>query len=163
MTESGKLWKTIERELLSAQDIETIVLKSHLLVESQINAALEFLIGLGIEKARLSFVQKLEILICIWPDLKRTRSSTEARSLYSEWKELNGIRNKIAHQLSTGGLRKLLIDWVTGSLGYRLKTINRTAVLKRNFVKAVVFQLGSFSGYSYVRKDLAKSLTPPKA
>ena len=56
------LWKTIERELLSAQDIETIVLKSHLLIEPQLNLALESHFSSDITKARLSFIQKLEVV-----------------------------------------------------------------------------------------------------
>ena len=37
---TNKLWDTIEKELLKVQDIETVVLKSHLLIETQINTAL---------------------------------------------------------------------------------------------------------------------------
>jgi len=146
MTESDKLWKTIERELLRAQDIETVVLKSHLLVETQINVALESHFGPKIEKARLSFSQKLEVLACIWPPLKKKDSSIGPRSLYENWKELNKLRNKIAHQLSPANMRTLLIEWVTRTLGYRLKTINRTVVLKRNIVKTIVLEVALFSG-----------------
>lgn len=146
MTESDKLWKTIERELLRAQDIETVVLKSHLLVETQINVALESRFGPEIEKARLSFSQKLEVLACIWPPLKEKDSSIGPRSLYEDWKELNKLRNKIAHQLSPANMRTLLIEWVTRTLGYRLKTINRTVVLKRNIVKAIALEVAFFSG-----------------
>ena len=146
MTESDKLWKTIKRELLRAQDIETVVLKSHLLVETRINIALESRFGPEIEKAQLSFSQKLEVLACIWPHLKDKDSSIGLRSLYESWKELNKLRNKIAHQLSPANMRKLLIEWVTMTLGYRLKTINRTVVLKRNIIKAIVFDVAIFSG-----------------
>jgi len=146
MTESDKLWRIIERELLRAQDIETVVLKSHLLVETQMNIALESHFGPEIEKARLRFSQKLEVLACIWPPLMETDSSIGARSLYEDWKELNKLRNKIAHQLSPAHMRTLLIEWVSKTLGYRLKTINRTVVLKRNIVKAIVFQVAFFTG-----------------
>jgi len=64
MTDSKKLWKIIKREILSANDIETVILKCHLLVETQINAALNSCFGLNIERARLSFSQKLEVLDC---------------------------------------------------------------------------------------------------
>lgn len=147
MTESRELWKTIERELLRAQDIETVVLKSHLLVETQINVALESRFGPEIEKAQLRFFQKLEVLACIWPFLKEKDSSIGSRSLYEDWKELSKLRNKIAHQLSPPHMRTLLIEWVTRTLGYRLKTINRTVVLKRNIAKAIAFEVGFFSGY----------------
>lgn len=144
---SDRLWKTVERELLRAQDIETVVLKSHLLVETQINVALEFRFGPEIEKARLSFSQKLEVLACIWPPLKEKGSSLGPRSLYEDWKELNKLRNKIAHVLSPANMRALLIEWVTSTLGYRLKTITRTVVLKRNIVKAIIFEVALFSGH----------------
>jgi hypothetical protein len=145
MKNPGTLWKTIQKELLCAQDIETVILKSHLLIETQINAALEARLGSEIDNLRLSFTQKLELLACIWPSLK-DKSILGARSLYEDWKGMNGIRNKIAHQLSPANLRALLIDWVTKALGYKLQTINRTAVMKRNIVKAVVFEVGCFSG-----------------
>ena len=123
------------------------MLKSHLLVETQINVALEFRFGPEIEKARLSFSQKLEVLACIWPPLKEKGSSLGPRSLYEDWKELNKLRNKIAHVLSPANMRALLIEWVTSTLGYRLKTITRTVVLKRNIVKAIIFEVALFSGH----------------
>jgi hypothetical protein len=129
----------------SAQDIETVILKSHLLIETQINAALEVRLGSEIDALRLSFAQKLELLACIWPTLKN-KSILGARSLYDDWKEINGIRNKIAHQLSPANLRALLVDWVTSTLGYKLRTINRTTVIKRNIVKAIALEVGCFSG-----------------
>ena len=147
MNESKKLWKTIERELLRVHDIELVVLKSHLLVETQINVALESRFGPDIEKVKLSFSQKLELLTCICPLLKDKDSSLGQRTLYEDWKELNKIRNKIAHHLSPENMRTLLIEWVTNALGYRLKTINRTVVLKRNIVKAIIFEVALFSGY----------------
>ena len=58
---TDKLWKVIEKELLKAQDLETVVLKSHLLVETQINTALENLLNSNIDAVRLSFSQKLEL------------------------------------------------------------------------------------------------------
>lgn len=146
MTESRELWRTIERELLRAQDLETVVLKSHLLVETQINTALERRLGPEIDNARLSFHQKLEVLACIWPGLKRKSGPIGPRSLYEDWKELNKLRNTIAHQLSSASMRISLVGWVTRTLGYKLKTINRTVVLKRNIVKATVFKLAFFSG-----------------
>jgi hypothetical protein len=145
MKNSVTLWKTIQKELLRVQDIETVILKSHLLIETQINAALEARLGSEIDAIRLSFAQKLELLACIWPSLKE-KSILGARSLYDDWKGMNGIRNKIAHQLSPPHLRALLIDWVTKTLGYKLRTINRTSVMKRNIVKAVAFEVGFFSG-----------------
>jgi len=151
------LWKTIERELLSAQDIETVVLKSHLLVETQINVALESHFGSDITKARLSFFQKLEVAACIWPSLKETKSSVGPRSLYEDWKEFNKLRNKIAHQLSPTDIRSSLVEWTTRVLGYRLKTINRTMVLKRNIVKVIVFEVGFFSGFIEAQKTLLTS------
>ncbi|GEM_PF-1417409 len=144
-------WKIIQKELLRAQDVETIILKSHLLIETQINAALEAGLGSGIDALRLSFAQKLELLVCIWPTLK-DKSILGARSLYDDWKGMNEIRNKIAHRLSPPHLRTLLIDWVTKTLGYKLRTINRTSVLKRNIVKAVVCEVGCFSGEIDARK-----------
>ena len=142
---SDKLWKVIEKELLKAQDIEAVVLKSHLLVETQINTALETLLNSSIDAVRLSFSQKLELLACIWPVMKK-KSNLGQRNLYENWKELNKIRNKIAHQLSPENKRKMLVDWVTKALGYKLKTINRTIVLRRNIIKAVVFEVAFFSG-----------------
>lgn len=156
MTESEKLWKTIKQELLRVRDIEMVVLKSHLLVETQINVVLESRLGPGIDRARLSFSQKLEVLACIWPPLKENDSYIGPRSLYEDWKELNKLRNKIAHQLSPAGLRTLLIEWVSSALGYRLKSINRTAVLKRNIVKVVVFEVAYFSGFHETVRILSK-------
>ena len=163
MTESRKLWKTIERELLSVRDIETVVLKSHLLVETHLNLALEALFGPSMEKARLSFVQKLELLACAWPPLKKEKSVMGRRSFYENWKNLNKLRNKIAHQLSPENMRTLLIEWVTRSLGYKLKTINRTNVLKRNMIKAIVYELAYFSGCIHEWKDRVNKALKPAA
>jgi hypothetical protein len=146
MTTSDKLWKAIQRELVRAHDIETVILKSHLLVETQLNAALEKRIGNNIERARLRFIQKLELLACMWPALKGRDSSIGARSLYEDWRELNSLRNKIAHQLSPINMRTMLVNWVTQALGYRLSTIRRTSVLKRNVIKVIAFEVAFFSG-----------------
>jgi len=147
---TDKLWKVIEKELLKVQDLETVVLKSHLLVETQVNTALETLLNSNIDAVRLSFSQKIELLSCIWPDLKK--ESIGPRSPYENWKELNGIRNMIAHQLSPEDKRKMLVDWVTKGLGYKLKTINRTNVLRRNIIKFVVLEVAFFSGRTSVIK-----------
>ena len=142
---TDKLWKAIEKELLKVQDLETVVLKSHLLVETQINTALETLLNSSIDAVHLQFSQKLELLACIWPDLKK-ETIPGPRSPYENWKGLNRIRNKIAHQLSPENKRKMLVDWVTKVLGYKLKTINRTTVLRHNIIKAVVFEVAYISG-----------------
>ena len=42
----------------------------------------------------------------------------------------------------------MLVNWVTKVLGYKLKTINRTTVLRRNIIKAVVFEVAYFSGFT---------------
>ena len=148
------LWKTIEKELLKAQDIEAVVLKSHLLIETQINTALETLLKSNIDAVHLRFIQKLELLACICPVLKKEPYLGQ-RNLYQSWKEFNVIRNKIAHRLSPENKRKMLVNWVTKALGYKLKTINRTIVLRRNIIKAVVFQLECYSGSIEMLKILS--------
>ena len=146
MPTPDELWKAIERELLRVQDIETVVLKSHLLVETQIGAALQTRFGPDIERAQLRFIQKLELLACMWPPLKEKRSSIGPRSLYEDWRELNRLRNKIAHQLSPANMRTMLVEWVTQALGYTLSTIRRASVLKRNIIKLIAFEVAFFSG-----------------
>ena len=147
------MWKAIQRELLKAQDLETVVLKGHLIVEIQLNASLEAILKSNIDSVRLSFAKKLELLSCVWPPLKDD-SLFVGRSIYESWKELNSIRNKIAHQLSPVNMRALLIAWVTNTLGYKLKTINRTTVLKRNIVKAIALEVGYLSGQVEVYRFL---------
>jgi hypothetical protein len=146
MGKTDTLWKVVERNLLSAQDLEAVILKCHLLVETQVNAALAAKLGPAIEKVGLRFAQKLDLLACVWPEIKNI-SFIGPRSLYDEWKGLNSIRNKIAHQLSPDNIRDLLIEWATASLGYRLQTINRTSVLRRNIIKAVAMKIAFFSGH----------------
>lgn len=144
MENSSDLWKKIEKEILRVQDLETIVLKCHLLVESQINYALMVTIGSSIEHIRLSFTQKLKLLACMFPWIKENH--TGGRSYYQDWKELNTIRNRISHQLTPKNLRSSLRTLVTHSLGYKLKTINRIKVLKRNLIKTIIFNLALFHG-----------------
>ena len=156
MAKDNKLWKAVERHLLSAQDIETVILKGHLLIETTLNDALKSTIGPDYERIGLRFAQKLELLTCVWPRIKST-SIIGPRSLYDDRKELNSVRNKIAHQLTPLNMRTLLIDWVTASLGYKLRTIGRTTVLKRNIVKVVAMEVAYFTGQIETHKYIGSN------
>jgi len=162
MQEANQLWKTIKRELLPMQDLESVVLKGHLLIETQINAALEELISKEIGRVELSFSKKLELLVCVWPELQKT-NVFGCRSIYQNWKTLNALRNKIAHNLSLRNMKNLLVDWVENSIGLRLKTINRKDVLKRQIINAISTEVARFEGMLYQKTLTNQSSRPLKA
>lgn len=85
-----KLKNRIKTLLSKNDDLLGKMLKYHLILESYLNLALEFNLGLNVRKANLKFFKKLELLqlnfgIC--------------KEYYKGIRSVNKIRNKFAHNL----------------------------------------------------------------
>lgn len=89
----------ILRQLASIDDITLLLLRSHLLVEQQINTALQKILSgaVALDMGRLTFHQRIQVLRTL--DVSR---KVEDALRFAE--RLNSIRNRLAHQLEPVGI-----------------------------------------------------------
>jgi hypothetical protein len=89
----------ILRQLASIDDITLLLLRSHLLVEQQINTTLQKILpgAVALDVGRLTFHQRIQVLRAL--DMSR---KVEDALRFAE--RLNSIHNRLAHQLEPVGI-----------------------------------------------------------
>jgi len=98
----------IRENLKPIEDVELVLLKGHLVIEQLITELLELNLT---DPSRLNtinpmFSKKLEIYLAI------DGNSLISKGLEKILKELNSLRNKLAHNLKHPNFDQLLKDWV---------------------------------------------------
>jgi hypothetical protein len=131
--------KNIENHLICYSEIEIILLKGHLILEQAITQ----LLGLylhdvnHLKKLNLQFAKKVDLLLAL----------TNKNFFGSDQlKEINRIRNKLAHQLDFSDYHEDLRKWACSVLNYTPKTINRKRTYRNTVIKAFVFLAGCLDG-----------------
>lgn len=114
---SKQLAKLIDRFVLSIPDTPDqvlLILKTHLLVEQQMNDFLKAQLPNpdAILKKKPRFIHKLNLLRALIPEPSPT-------DLWDMLEELNSIRNRIAHKLSPENVQSLLHDLVLSVLKHK--------------------------------------------
>ena len=109
----------ILRQLASIDDITLLLLRSHLLVEQQINTALQKILSgaVALDMGRLTFHQRIQVLRAL--DVSR---KVEDALRFSE--RLNSIHNRLAHQLEPVGIDDAtagFVNDVAAAVSMRLK------------------------------------------
>ena len=93
--ESKDIFTALEKHLRATDDIELILLKGHLVLEQVLNELLSFHIKSDkrLNSLNLMFAKKLELLIALEDGGRFIESEID------QLKEINRIRNKLAHKL----------------------------------------------------------------
>jgi len=139
---SSQMFDTLEGHLKSTDEIDLVVLRGHLILEQCLNALLaQWIAPDRLPQLNLMFAKKLELYEALQEP--RQHWADEITRL----RELNRIRNKLAHQLpSKPGHHADVKKWACSVVGYTPKTINRRATYRRIVLKAFYLLTGYLSG-----------------
>src|SRR4051794_32498402 len=98
----------ISRHLGPTEDVTLLLLKSHLLVEQQINSALHKIFPgfASLDAGRLTYQQRIQVIRA----LDGTRKAEDALRFAER---LNLVRNRLANQLEPVGIEDTIADFVT--------------------------------------------------
>lgn len=135
--------ENLRKHLLHLHDSDLIVLKGHLLVEEQIIRLVKLnLVNSGnFKNLKNGFKHNVELLWCL------SNLGADESSLKSSILQLNGIRNKIAHDLNYEDLEKDLGAWACKYLEHTPKTLHKNKKVFRNTtVRALASLIGLLCG-----------------
>lgn len=142
---------SLEQHLFQLKDVELIVLKGHLILEEGLNDYLACFVN-DIEKfLKIGFLfeRKVALLSCLVP---KQMANNE---IWEQLREINRLRNKLAHNLRFSQYEQQLKSWAIGVLGYNPRTIKRKITYRNSVVKAFALLSGHLSGlamgYSVVK------------
>lgn len=137
----------LECHLHKVDDIELVVLKGHLILEQALN---QMLLGhIDSEKSlndlSLTFSKKLDLLVAL------TGGGWEEE--VSQLREVNRIRNKLAHQLEFKPFHPALKKWACCVVGYTPRTLNDRRTFRNTLSKAFYLLCGILVGRASVLQD----------
>ncbi|MEA9563218.1 MULTISPECIES: hypothetical protein [unclassified Xanthomonas] len=151
--DSSDLLTTLERHLRTKNDIEMLLLKGHLILEQTLNQMLlcYFEDEKAISSLNLMFTKKLDL----FEALSGRPSGFEEE--IAHLREINRIRNKLAHQLDFTGMHADLKCWACGVVGYTPKSIDRKQTYRNTLLKAFYLLTGMLSGMARGRRDVMRA------
>ncbi len=142
--------KQIQRVLSPIEDVELILLKGHLIIEQLITKLLELDL---VEANRLNsispmFSKKLEMYLAI------NGNSIISSGLEILLKDLNSLRNKLAHKLEPPNFNRLLNDWIQRALKTKIESLENNSNVKPFLIGAIsviaAFLSGAIDGKQHV-------------
>lgn len=136
------LEKLLKENLESLEDVELILLKGHLVVEQILTELLEQSLKepKRLKTMNLMFAKKLEIYLSI------SGNGIISEGLEEILKDLNALRNKLAHDLKHPQFNQMLTDWVQRTAKERIENLNDPKIIKQQLIKAVSYILAFLSG-----------------
>lgn len=122
------------------QDMEMILLKGHLILEQTVNQLIDIHVKdpKRIDSMNLMFARKIELLSAL--------IGHQFSEHYEHLKELNKIRNKVAHELFFDKYHEDLKSWACSVNMYTPKTLDRKRTYKNSVIKAFSFLSGLLIG-----------------
>lgn len=129
-------------------DMEIILLKGHLILEQHLNC---FIVS---HKVNADHLNKVNLTYSKTLEMARAMEFGHfIEEHYKCLKEINRIRNKIAHEISfeEKGYSADLKKWASHVLGYKPKTLDTNKkTYKNHVIKAFAFLSGQIHGFSKV-------------
>jgi hypothetical protein len=144
---------SLDKHLFQLKDVELIVLKGHLILEEELNHFLACFVNDAETFLKIGFMfeKKVSLLSCLVP------KQMAKHKIWEQLREINRLRNKLAHNLRFSQYEQQLKRWAIGVLGYNPKTLKRKVTYRNSVVKAFALLTGHLrglpKGYSAV-KDL---------
>ena len=144
---------SLNSHLHKDDEIELLLLKGHLILEQALNAQLSLHIKdqKKLASLNLMFSKKLDLLVAL-----EDRDPVGVVSSVRHLKEINRIRNKLAHQLEFKEHHGDLKNWACSVLGYTPKTINRKRTYKNMLRKAFYFLTAALVANAHVRAEIER-------
>jgi len=131
-------------------DMELVLLKGHLVLEQILNQIImaHQLDTNRIAAMNLMFGKTLELVMAL--------DSRILKDDYAHLKEINRIRNKVAHELFFKEYHNDLKNWASSVLGYKPKTIDTKRTYKNHVIKAFSWLSGKLLGISNAIETIKK-------
>lgn len=131
-------------------DMEMIILKGHFVLEQVLN---QILMSHGLDTKRidsmnLMFGKTLELVMAL--------DDRVIKDDYKNLKEINRIRNKMAHELLFEEYHNDLKKWACAVLESTPKTINSKRTFKNHTIKAFAYLAGKLLGMANVIETIIK-------
>jgi len=141
---SDEILKALDKHLAEVEDIELMLLKGHLILEQVLNELLILYFNnrKNLENLNLMFSKKLELLVGLKGPL------TGMKADMAHLKEINRIRNKLAHQLEFDEYHTDLKKWACGVIGNVPKTIDRKSTYLNTVRHAFTWLAAKLSGFA---------------
>jgi len=138
----------IKENLESLEDVELILLKGHLVIEQLLTEMLELELK---EPQRLKsikpmFYKKLEMYLAI------SGNSVLSKGLEKTLKELNSLRNKLAHNLKHPDFESQLTTWVQHAAKKRIEDTSDPEIIKTQLIESISYISAFMSGAIHVSK-----------
>jgi hypothetical protein len=148
---SDQLFENLERHLLHQSEPELLLLKGHLILEQCLNHLLESYLNdaSSLEKLNLTFARKLDLLVALGH-----RSFSIGSGGAEHIRELNRIRNRLAHTLDFAPHEKELKRWACAVLEYTPKSINRRSTYLNTVRRAFLVLSAFLTGVAETRLEL---------
>ena len=148
---SENLFGNLERHLRTRDDIEMMLLKGHLILEQALN---QVLLGYvtsekSLRELNLMFSKKLDLVVAI-------SGNGYLPDRIAQLREINRIRNKLAHHLDFTDFHTDLKRWACNVLAYTPKTIGRKRTYRNTLMKAFYLLAGMLSGMAIGRVEALK-------
>jgi hypothetical protein len=139
---SSDVFNSLEGHLKTTDEMDLVVLRGHLILEQCLNALLvQWISPERLPKLNLNFARKLDLYVALQEP--RQHWADEIGHL----RELNRIRNKLAHQLpSKPGHHVDVKKWACAVVGYTPKSIDRRVTYRSTVLKAFYLLTGYLSG-----------------
>jgi hypothetical protein len=146
--------KKIRENLEPLEDVELILLKGHLVIEQLLTELLEHELKEPerLKSINLMFAKKLEIYLAV------AGNSIISNGLEAILKDLNSLRNKLAHDLKHPEFNQLLVEWVQRAAKERVEDPNDPEVIKQQLITAISYISAFLSGVIMVEEHMKKDI-----
>jgi len=146
MSDSNYLFEKLQRHLHSFDEHEVLLLKGHLILEQVLNEILEASVKdtEELRKMNLMFSRKIELFAALHESKGAPDETIE------QLREVNRIRNRLAHDLDFAPYREPLRRWACEVVGYTPKTIQRRQTSINTIRKAFYLLSGLMAGRASV-------------
>ena len=133
---------SLEKHLFQIKDVELIVLKGHLILEEELNNFLACFVNdtETFLKIGFTFERTISLLCSLVP------KQMAKDEIWEQLREINRLRNKLAHNLRFSLYEQQLKSWGIWVLGYNPKTLKRKVTYRNTVVKAFALLTGHLSG-----------------
>ena len=146
--------ESLDGILKKYDEVELILLKGHLILEQALNDHLSHYISdqNKLDRLNLMFSKKLDLLVALEGD-----DYLSFRDGVKHLKEINRIRNKLAHTLEFENFESDLKAWACSVVGYTPKTIDKKSTYRNTVIKAFYFLTGYLVGNSVGKSSVRKN------
>jgi hypothetical protein len=150
---SDKLFEALENHLRRDRDPELLLLKGHLILEQCLNELLRTYVPKldALDKMNLTFARKLDLLVALGHRLYAPSHDGD-----SKIRELNRIRNKLAHRLDFADYEDDLKKWACSVVGYVPRSMNRRATCANTIRKAFYLLAAYLAGVTRTKQELKR-------